>query len=314
MKLHWIKVIQSTDDGKDQAIWISEKDRGFFITDRWKVVCIEAHNDLAIQTIAETADQEEAYQMKGIYDKRLPDHLYDEISSLGISGFNLLGKEAYDSIDSPAGSASLLEMVNRYGPIDRDLPLLAHNGSIVTFGSKSISIGKMDGNTLKSVGTVKTKGKAPAHAHLHTNLNLIVYGTNYGEIYGQYFDENGFGKTLKIDNLQKPLYQVGFAHDGNTLLACGMGYLKIYAWKAGAYSEISTIQTAAKSFAVLRDYLIINKGMHGIDLFKLGEKTEKMDSLVVPFAIDRMVLHPSEQMLLLTSNPHGALGFVKLTG
>jgi hypothetical protein len=312
MKLHLIKIIHSPDNGKDQAIWISEKDRAFYITDRWKVIRIEANSDLASQTISETADQEKAYEMKGIYDKRLPDDLYEEVSSQGISGFKLLSKAAYDSIDSPAGSASLLEMVNRFGPIDRDLPLLAHNGSIVTFGKKSISIGKIEGGTLKNVDTVKTKGKAPAHAHLHTNLNLIVYGTNYGEIYGQYFDENGFGKTLKIDNLEKPLYQVGLAQDGSILLVCGMGYVKIYALNAGSYSEISTIQTAAKSFTVWQDYLVINKGMHGIDLFRIGEKPEKMDSLAVPFAIDRMVLHQSGQMLLLTSNPHGELGFVKL--
>jgi hypothetical protein len=312
MKLQLIKTISSPDNGKDQAIWVSEKDRAFYVTDRWKVVCIEASKNFEIRAVSETADQEEAYQMKGMYDKRLPDHLYEEISSLGISGFKLLNKSDYDSIDSPAGSTSMLEMVNRYGPVDRNLPLLAHDGSIVTFGNKSISIGRMEDNTLKNIATIKTKGKVPVHAHLHPNLNLIVYGTNYGEIYGQYFDENGFGKTAKIDNLQNSCYQTGFTRDGNCLIINGMGYVKLYALKTGTFSETSTIQTSARSFEIFENHLIINKGMHGLDIFLLGDKPEKKGSLDVPFAIDRMICHKSERLLLLTSNPHGEIGFVKL--
>lgn len=313
MKLQLIKTIGTPDSGKDQAIWISEKDKSFYITDRWKVVCIDPGKNFEIRAITETADQEEAYQMKGIYDKRLPDHLYEQISARGMSGFKILSKTDYDRIDSPAGSASALEMANRYGPIDRNLPLLAYNGSIITFGNKSISIGRMEGNVLINIATVKAKGKAPVHAHLHPNLNLIVYGTNYGEIYGQYFDENGFGKAIKIDNLQKPCYQTGFTQDGKYLIVCGMGYVKLYIEKAGTYSEISTLQTSARSIEIMENYLILNKGMHGLDLFLIGDKPERKGSLELPFAIDRMVCHQPERLILLTSNPHGEIAFVKLT-
>ncbi|WAC13759.1 hypothetical protein [Dyadobacter pollutisoli] len=313
MKLQLIKTIGSPVSGKDQSIWISAKDKSFYITDRWKVVRIDPSENFEIRVISETADQEDAYQMKGIYDKRLPDPLYDEISAGGIAGFKLLSKTDYDSIDSPAGSASFLEMANRYGPIDRNLPLLAHNASIVTFGNKSLWMERMEGNALISIDTVKTKGKAPVHAHLHPNLNLIVYGTNYGEIYGQYFNENSFGKAIKIDNLQKPCYQTGFTQDGEYLIVCGMGYVKLYIEKAGTYSEISTIQTSARSFEILENYLILNKGMHGMDVFLIGDKPEKKGSLELPFAIDRMICHQPERLMLLTSNPHGEIAFVKLT-
>ncbi|TLV03889.1 hypothetical protein [Dyadobacter luticola] len=313
MKLELLKVADSPKIDQNQAIWVSDQEKGFYMTDTWKVVWLEAGGNFDRKTIWETNDHVEAYQMKGMYDKRLPDPLFEEIRTQGISGFKLLSKQLYDELDVPAGSTSALEMANRFGLVRGHLPVLGHHDKIFTFEGKAMSMAEMAVESLDILATIRMKGKVPVDVQLHPKMSLIVYITNYSEVHVQHFNQKGFKKCFKVTDLQKPGYQAGFTSDGRYLIICGTGYLQMFEVGETAFNLVSAIDIATRSFAIMDDWLVLNKGMHGLELYHIGERLEKVSSLQIPFAIDRMICHPGQRMLLLTGNPFREIAFIGLS-
>lgn len=299
MKLTILKTIHSPVESRNQSIWTWEEQGVFVLADRWKV--LKMNRNAELETIWETADQEVGYSLKGICDDRLPEPLFEEIVTNGIAGFGMLSKSQYKAVDRPNGSESVMEMVNAYGPIDRFLPLSAHH-KIILLGRKSISLAELNHHGLTVRETVKTKGKDPLAICCHPQRGMLVYATNYGELYALLFDQAGFGKTIKIDNLQKPCYQVAFYEEGNRLVAGGLGFLKTYILSGDRFTETAFVPTAARSFEITNGYLLLNKGLHGLDVFKINEELHKVASLDLPFSIDRIKYLAAGQVLLATSN------------
>lgn len=278
--------------------WVAQQAGKFVISDMYKIVAIAP--DGYAEIIWEASDENAAYAVKGYCDERLPDDFYQQISERALGGFCLLEKAEYKCIDQPNGSSSLMELVKTYGPFDRALPVRAHD-RIVSFGKKSISLHALNGNTLGVLSKINTKGKTPINAALHPVQNLIVYGTNAGELYGQHFDDNGFGKAIKIDQLPNTCYQLEFNAGGNRLFVCGMGYLRVFEFDGSAFVQIASLATASRSFALSDHHLFLNKGIHGIDVLHVAGEPRRATSLDVPFSIDKMEYLPSPQTLFITS-------------
>ncbi|MCE6987775.1 hypothetical protein [Dyadobacter sp. CY323] len=313
MKLELIKTSTLPFARYEKSIWVSEKESSFYLSDIWHITRINITDLFSENVLYKAPTEEAAYSMRGIYDKRLPDPLYDEISSQGFSGFRLLSKREYDQMDVNAGSISYLDYANRLGPVAQFLPISTAQNILFTFGSKSISMYRFQENTLQEFGKIKTKGKTLGQVYLHPCEDLIFYGTNYSEIYGQHFRVDGFGKSVKIDDLQKPLYQINFAGDGKYLIVAGMGYLTFYEYTMNAFAPVHTIHTSTRSFEIMNNYLILNKGMHGIEIYDMAAHFKKIAHLEIPFAIDRMVLNKTEKVLLAISTPAGSMGFIKIS-
>ncbi|MHA4741025.1 hypothetical protein [Dyadobacter sp. MSC1_007] len=308
MELTILKIIDSPVEGRNQSIWAWQAQDVFVLADRWKVLKMTQKAEL--QTIWETDEEEVGYAMKGICDDRLPEALFEEIVETGIAGFGLLGKLQNKMIDRPNGSESVMEMVNQFGPFDRFLPLRAHQNAIILLGKKSISLASLTDAGLAAGNAIKTKGKDPLAICLHPEKNMLIYGTNYGELYAQLFQQTGFGKTIKIDNLQKPCFQVAFYENGSKLVACGMGFVKTYAFAGEKFTETAFIQTAARSFEIADEHLLLNKGAQGIAVFKMGENLQKVASIDLPFSIDRIKYLNTAKVLLATSNPSAKMSLI----
>lgn len=289
MNLILSKVVPSPLDVHLQLAHALEGTGGFLMADRWKILLLRP--DGAIDLIWQTTDEDIAYKWRGFFDDRLTDSVYDEIRQL-TNGFRLLSKKDYQRIEA-SGLYKTADM----------LPLLyeAHNGTWIAFAGKKISIVKWEEGHASEHAATKTKGKDPICRALHPHQNLIAYGTNYGELFAQPFDQDGFGKSIKIGQLPNTCYQIAFAADGKRLFVGGLGYVKLFEYDGKGFTESASISSALRSFEPVEDYLMLNKGMHGIDVVKVTDKLQRVDSLDLPFSIDRMFYLASQKSFLLTS-------------
>ncbi|SDD73684.1 hypothetical protein SAMN04487996_10275 [Dyadobacter soli] len=300
MQLTLTKSIPSPLGKKPLIIWTLNNEGAFLISDSWNMVRLDT--DGSVNVLWRTTDKENAYQFGSVYDDRVSDPFYEGIREAGISGFQLLNVEDYLKIHQG----------NKYHPNFRPVPLKAHDSVLLYLEEKEIALLKAAGSDIVKVAKVKVKGKGKTAEMLHPAENVIVYGTNYGELYAQPFDAEGFEKTVKIDQLPNVCYQIAFAPNGRKMFAVGMGYLKIYDYHEGKFTAAYSLSTAARSFELIDDYMIFNKGMHGIDILRVAGKPESLSSLDLPFSIDRMVYLASTRTFLLTSANSDDLHFLQL--
>lgn len=290
MKLNLSKVIPSPLDVHLQLAYALEKTGAFLLADRWKILLL--HPNGSMELVWQTTDEDVAYKWRGLFDDRPSEPIYDEIRQLA-NGFQLLSKENYQRIE-----ASVLYKSARVDPKVFE----GHDQTILSFAGKKISILKLEVKSVSEYATTKTKGKDLICQALHPRQNLIVYGTNHGELFAQPFDQDQFGKTIKIDLLPNTCYQITFARDGNKMFVGGLGCVKVFDYDGKVFTENASISSAFRSFELVEDYLVLNKGMHGIDVVKVGDKLQRVSSLDLPFAIDKMLYLAPQKTFLLTSS------------
>ncbi|MDR6806287.1 hypothetical protein J2Y45_003479 [Dyadobacter sp. BE34] len=289
MKLTLSKVIPSPLDTQLQLTHALESTGSFLMADRWKILLLRPNG--AMDLIWQTTDEDIAYKWRGFFDDRLTDSVYDEIRQLP-NGFRLLPKEDYQRMEA----SDLYKKAST-------LPLLyeAHDGTWLAFAGKKIAVIKWVAGHAGEHAITKTKGKDPICRALHPQQNLIVYGTNHGELFAQPFDQNGFGKTIKISELPNICYQIAFSGDGKRLFVGGLGYIKMFEYDSKSFTEMASISSALRSFELAEDYLVLNKGMHGIDVIKVTDRLQRIDSMDLPFSIDKMLSLGPQRTFLLTS-------------
>ena len=289
MQLTLSKLITSPLNVHLQLAYALKGTGAFLLADRWKILLL--HPNGTIEQIWQTTDEDVAYQWRGFFDDRLTDAIYDQIRPMS-NGFQLLSKENYMLIET----SDLYKSAN-------SLPKLyeGHNGAFVAFAGKNVSILKVGEEVSEHVRT-KAKGKDLLCQALHPQENLIIYGTNHGELFAQPFDQDHFSKTVKIAQLPNTCYQVQFTTDGKKLFAGGLGYVKVFDYDGKIFTESASVTTALRSFELVENYLVLNKGMHGIDVIKVEDKMQRVNSFDLPFSIDKMFCLASPKVILLTSS------------
>lgn len=289
MKLTLSKVIASPLDSQLQLAHALENTGAFLMADRWKILLLRPNG--AMDLIWQTTDEDIAYKWRGFFDDRLTDSVYDETRQLA-NGLRLLSKEDYQRIEA----SDLYKKAST-------VPLLyeAHDGTWIAFAGKKISIIKWEEGRTSEHAVTKMKGKDPICRALSPYQNLIAYGTNHGELFAQPFDQSGFGKTIKISELPNTCYQIAFSGDGKRLFAGGLGYIKVFEYDGKGFTEMASISSALRSFELVEDYLVLNKGMHGIDVIKVTDKLQRIDSMDLPFSINKMLYLATQRTFLLTS-------------
>ncbi|WP_342085710.1 hypothetical protein [Dyadobacter sp. OTU695] len=298
MKLALSAIMPSPVKLPDCTIWVASDTGVFLMAGLFEIVGLAF--DGAIHPIWKTSDEEIAYAMKGYYDTRLTEKLYDDVALDGIDGFCLLEINEYHKIDKPNGSNALMNVAKNYGLFGQQLPVRAHD-TILSFASKEIRIIAPKSTGTDVLHSVKTKGKLPVATTLHPQQNLIMYGTNDGQLYGQYFEENSFTKTVKIGKVPNTCSQLAFNEQGDRFYVCGTGFLHIFNYHNDTFSLRASLSTAARSFVLVETYLILNKGMHGVEVWHIENEPRRVTSLEIPFAIDKMEYLWSVRTLLLTS-------------
>lgn len=283
---------------KPSIIWTLEKDEAFLISDSWNMLRIDV--DGLANELWRTTDKETGYQLVSVYDDRVSDSYYDGIREAKVSGFQLLAMDDYRKLHSG----------DKYHPNFRSLPLKAHDSALLYVGEKEITLLQRAPGGIEKVAKIKVKGKGKTAEMLHPAENLIIYGTNHGELYAQSFDAGTFGKTIKVDQLPNVCYQIAFSENGKKMFVVGLGYLKIYNYEQNKFAATFSLATAARSFEMINDYLVLNKGMHGVDVLHIGDKPERISSLDLPFSIDRTVYLASRRTFLVTSASSGDLYFL----
>nr|WP_295925146.1 hypothetical protein [uncultured Dyadobacter sp.] len=288
MKLTLSKTIPSPLGKHLQVMYAVESKGIFLLGDRWKIVGLHANGftDLLWQT----ADEEIAHQWRGSFDERIPDDLSNEISE---GGFRLLTKAEHEQVSQSD--------LYKSSHSDQPTHYRGHDDTLLAFAGKNITLLNCNAGAVSELAKTRTKGKDPISKTLHPHRNLIVYGTNHGELYGQPFEQDRFGKPIRIDQLPNTCYQITFSIDGQKMFVAGLGYVKIYECHGDTFVVNASITTAVRSFAIVDDYLILNKGMHGIDVIRVRDKPERVTSMDFHFMIDRMLHLVSQRTILLLS-------------
>lgn len=187
----------------------------------------------------------------------------------------------------------------------RNIPIVnyAHDDVILFFAGKSIALLKWVGEELVELKRTRTKGRDPIRWALAPEQNMLLYGTNYGELYSQTFGRDCFIKSVKVDQLPNTCYQITFSPDGRRMFAGGLGFIRSYTFDGSTFTPDMSIATAMRSFELVEDYIIINKGIHGLDVIRVKDKPERVTSLDLPFMIDKMYfLAPQKALLLISGN------------
>lgn len=199
----------------------------------------------------------------------------------------------------------------------RDFPVAeyAHDGVLLFFSGKSVSLLEWDGDRLLEVQRTRTKGREPVRRALHPQRNLMLYGTNYGELYSQTFAYDRFIKSGKIDQLPNTIYQITFSEDGGRLYVAGLGFMRFYKLEGDRFTPVASIVTAARSFELVDNYIVLNKGMHGIDIMQMhGDEPKRIGSFDPPFNIDQLHYLAPQRVFLLTSSVTNEWALLKWQG
>jgi hypothetical protein len=285
MQLKLNHILQSPLGNHLRLAYVLESQGAFLLGDRNKVVLLRANGSLEL--IANL--DEDQYQWKGIGVDFL-----NEIMQKSVNGFKLLSRDEQTRFTQS-------EIYNS----TRDIPVAnyGHDGALLFFSGKSIALLKWNEEQLVELKRIKTKGKQPMERALSPQQNLLLYGTNHGELYSQTFNRDQFLKSSKIDQLPNTCYQITFSPDGRQLLVGGLGFIKIYNFDCNKFTCDSSITTAMRSFELVEDYLFVNKGMHGMDVIRIKDKPERVTSLDLPFMIDEMYyLAPQKTFLLISGS------------
>ncbi|MGV3601570.1 MAG: hypothetical protein ACO1N1_10225 [Dyadobacter fermentans] len=259
---------------------------GAFLTgDGDKVILVRPNG--SIELIATLGEDE--YQWEGIGAD-----FFREISQKRLGGFGIL------SLDEQAGfTQSAIYKSTRERPFAR----YGHDKALLFFSGKSIALLKWENGQLVELKRTRTKGRDPIRWALHPEQNTLLYGTNHGELYSQTFTADRFVRCVKVDQLPNTCHQITFTPDGRQLFVAGMGFIKSYEFDGTGFTASLSTETAVRSFEFVEDYLVLNKGMHGIDVLQIKDKLERVTSLDLPFSIDKMYyLAPQKTFLLISGS------------
>lgn len=314
MKLNLIKVIDSPLEYMRQAIWISEMRQSFLLTDIFKIAEISVKKEVNVEILSETKNKDEAYKIKKPYEERFQPNLYDEICNIGKNGFQYLSQNEYDKLKGlSAGSDTFFDITNIFGIHGYKLPVRTSKGLILRFLKEEIEVLDSNSDTLKTKYSIPFKNKDITAVSTFRNQDLIIYGTNAGKLYLQDLSRNN-SKPVKVDDCKNVCYDIAIDEDDKSIFICGMGYLKVYELKNKNLTLITELNTSARSMSIFNDLVLLNKGMHGIELYCFKEsKLEKMDSLNLGFSIDLMRLNKANETILVSSKPIGKLGLIEIT-
>jgi hypothetical protein len=312
MKLELIKVMDSPLDYLRQAIWVSEKRESFLLTDIDKLAEISGKKEGCVAILSETKSKDEAYKRKKAYEDRFPQELYEEVCSIGASGFQYLSQKEYDQLKGlSAGSDRFFDLTNVFGIHEYELPVRTRRGLILRFLNKEIEVLDSTSDTLETKYSIPFKSKGITAVHSLRNQDLMIYGTNYGKLYLQDLSSNKL-KPVKFGDCKSVCYDMAMDEKEKYLFVCGMGYLKVY--ELENKSLITELKTPARSISIYKDLILLNKGMRGLDLYRFVKgEMEKLDSLNVGFPIDLMRFNKANNTILVSSKPIGKLGLIKIT-
>ncbi|MCF0069076.1 hypothetical protein LZD49_01250 [Dyadobacter sp. CY261] len=295
MQLTLSQILPSQLGNHLRFIYELESQSAFLLGDSNKVVLLRA--DGSLELIANLDGED--YQWEGIgADFR------SEIMQKRVDGFKQLSRDEQVRFTQSEIYRST-----------RDIPVAnyAHDGALLFFSGKSIALLKWEEERLVELKRIKTKGRDPIRRALSPQQNLLLYGTNYGELYSQTFDRDRFLKSSKIDQLPNTCYQITFSADGGRLFVGGLGFIKFYDFDGKTFSPVVSFTTAMRSFELVEDYLFVNKGMHGLDVIRMSDKPERVTSLDLPFTIDKMYYLAPQKTFLLISGSTNEWALLKWT-
>ncbi|GAB7087815.1 hypothetical protein [Marinifilum fragile] len=314
MNLDLIKIIDSPLDYRRQAIWISEKRESFLLTDIFKVAEISFRKKACVEILSEIRDKDEAYKIKKPYEERFQSELYDEICLSGKNGFQYLPQDEYDKLKGfTAGSDTFFDITNVFGIHGHELPVQTKKGIILRFLKKEIEILDSKSDILETKYSIPFKNKDITTVGALNKQDLIIYGTNTGKIFLQDLSDNK-SKPAKIDDCKSVCYDIEIDENDEFIFICGMGYLRVYRLDNNKLNLISEQKTSARSICIYNDLILLNKGMHGIELNRFnGNEIERLDSLNLGFSIDLMRFNKANETILVSSKPIGKLGLIRIT-
>ncbi|MBJ6368583.1 hypothetical protein [Snuella sedimenti] len=314
MKLNLIDVIDSPLSYMRQAIWVSVERESFLLTDIFKVAEITFKRKTNVDILSEAASKDEAYKMKKVYEDRFASDLYEEISLTGKSGFKYLSVNDYNKLNGlSAGSDTYFDLINVFGIHKYELPVKTNKGLIMQFQEKQINVLNPADEALSILYSLPFKAKEVTAIHSFHNHNLLVYGTNDGKIYLQSLSDQNI-RPIKVDDCKTTCQDIYLDANDEYGYICGMGYLKIYKFINYELKLVSEFKTSARSVNVFNNLIILNKGMHGIELLKFyGDKIEKLDSLDIGFTVDLMRFNKANKTILISSKPIGKLALLKVS-
>lgn len=217
------------------------------------------------------------------------------------------GFKALTSREKALFEQSEIYQSTRYVPTAK----YAHQDALLFFYGKSLALLKWEEGRLVELRRIRTKGREPIRHALHPERNLLLYGTNRGELYSQTFSSDRFIKSTKVDQLPNTVYQITFSENGQQLFVAGLGFLNFYKVQDDTIKPVASMATAARSFEIIGQYIILNKGMHGIDIIRMQNSPERVSSFDPPFAVDQMYYLSSQRVFLITSNSTNQWALIK---
>lgn len=295
MKLTISKIIPSPLGAHLKFVHVLESKGAFLLGDSNKVLLARA--DGSVELVANLDGN--AYQWGDIGVD-----FYNEIMRNTVNGFKSLPRDEQDRFTQSQMYKST-----------RDIPVAcyAHDEALLFFSGKSVALLEWEDERLVELKRIKTKGREPIRRALHPQRNLLLYGTNHGELYSQTFDQDRFLKSTKVDQLPNTCYQITFSPDGQRMFVAGLGFVKSYDFNGDAFTPNASITTAVRSFELVEEYLVLNKGMHGLDVIRIKDKPEKVISLDPPFMIDQMYYLAPQRVFLLISGSTNEWALLNLT-
>lgn len=313
MKLELIKIINSPLDSVRQAIWVSEKRKSFLLMDMFKVAEVLFEKNAIIEILSETKNKDEAYRIKKPYEERFIPEIYNEIQEIGKNGFKYLSQNDYDRLTGlNAGSDSFFDLTNVFGVHGYELPVQTRKNLILRFLKKAINVLDPLAENLDTKYSIPFKNKDVTAICSFNCQNSIVFGTNTGKIYFQKLSEQK-SKPSKVDDCKNVCYDIVVDSNDKFVYVCGMGYFKVYQIDGEKFTLVSEVKTSARSIELHHELAVVNKGMHGMELYKFSELgIEKLDDLEVGFPIDLMRLNKANSTILVSSKPVGKLGLIKI--
>ena len=194
-------------------------------------------------------------------------------SGEGTSGEGTSGEGTAGEGTSGEGTAGDVLRTIVFGPNYGTYVLHPASGAVLSLRAGSLQLLQQSPEGFTPVGQARTRGRAALAFAAHPEEPLIAYGDNYGGFFAQEFSAGGFGKTRQIDARGHKAGALEFIDSGRGLLIGGTGYLSAYAYESGKFSKRHEVSAAVRDFAWVphERALVVNQGMHGVSLYRLGE-------------------------------------------
>ena len=202
----------------------------------------------------------------------VPAALYEEFAAQDRRGLRFLPAAAYEGTSGEGTAGDVLRTIV-FGPNYGTYVLHPASGAVLSLRAGSLQLLRRSPEGFTPVGRARTRGRAALAFAAHPEEPLIAYGDNYGGFFAQEFSAGGFGKTRGIGAHGRKAGALEFIDSGRGLLVGGTGYLSAYAYESGEFSKRHEVSAAVRDFAWVphERALVVNQGMHGVSLYRLGE-------------------------------------------